>query len=1394
MRNVPIRAKLFLTVLALAVPALILVGVLAYLGGEAAVTHATFEHLTSVRVGKARQISSYLQQIRAQAETSSENRMIVEAMREFRDAHRTLHDAPETAEERLAVFAYYTSVFLPRLDAQSDEKTPLVAVLPEDGAALHLQHAYIAANPHPVDEKDLLVSTADDSLYDAVHRKYHPILRDFMNEFGYYDLFLIDTEGHIVYSVSKETDFATSLLDGPYRESNLAAVFAEVIDAVAGDTVRVADFAAYDPSYGAPASFIATPIDDGAERLGVLAFQMPVGEIDRVMTGDGDWRAEGLGETGETYLVGQDFRMRSNSRFILEDPEGFLAAAERAGASPLVLRQLRAFGTTILLQEADIEATRAALAGDTATRLTTDYRGQPVLSSYAPLDFEGVRWAVISEIDAAEALAPIHGFTRNLVLGLAGLLLVVLLASWVLSRRFVAPILALDDAARLFATGQDRVELPVSSGDEVGRLTRSFNQMIRAITNQTNELKKTNEELEGISSVIMRWGPDGAIRFMNDYGLQLFGFSREELVGQPLVGSIVPESDDVLRSIQRMIKDIAANPQDYENDETENQHKSGEWIWMAWRNRPILNDDGSLREILTIGIDISERKRAESQLRKLSRAVEQSSSSVVITDLAGDIEYTNPKFTEITGYALEEVVGQNPRVLKSGSQPQEFYADLWATIASGREWHGEFCNRKKNGELYWESASISPIRDASREITHYVAIKDDITERKRFEQALKDSEQRIRSMVDNMPGVVYRCLMDDDWTMLFISDEIENLSGYPPADFLGDNPKRSFASIMHPDDREPIAENALAAINERRPYTNEYRVIDRDGVVHWVYARGQGVFDGEGEVQYLDGTIFDVTEKKTMELQLADAKDAAEAANRAKSTFLANMSHELRTPMNAIIGYSEMLAEDAEDEGHDEMIPDLEKINTAGKHLLSLINDILDLSKIEAGRMDLYLERFDLRLMLDEAVATVAPVVVKNDNELVTDFGEDLGSIRADLTKLRQSIFNLLSNAAKFTESGTVTLAARRERREDGEWITLSVSDTGIGINEDKLEHVFEEFSQADDATTRDFGGTGLGLPISRRFCRMMGGDITVTSEHGAGCTFTIELPAQVDAIEAARASARADQPVIQEIQPGVRPILVIDDDPDSRDLLLRTLEADGYVVVTASSGDEGLSLARQLKPALITLDVMMPGTDGWAVLEQLKADPELRDVPVMIVSIVGEKDLGYTLGAVEYLTKPVDRDSLRQLVKQYTGSSEGRHALVVDDDSNIRSLFRRALEEDGWTVAEAENGSLALDRAAELKPDLVLLDLMMPVMDGFEFVLHFRNMENCASTPIIVVTAKDLTHEDRQRLVGGVERIVEKGALTRQQLLVQVRDLVARHNVPVEAGQNSADSIDEPT
>ena len=508
--------------------------------------------------------------------------------------------------------------------------------------------------------------------------------------------------------------------------------------------------------------------------------------------------------------------------------------------------------------------------------------------------------------------------------------------------------------------------------------------------------------------------------------------------------------------------------------------------------------------------------------------------------------------------------------------------------------------------------------------------------------------------------------------------------------------------------------------------------------------------------------------------EIEDKGQQLEIASQHKSQFVANMSHELRTPLNAIIGYSEMLEEEAQDLGQEGFLPDLKHIQVAGKHLLGLINEILDLSKIEAGKMELFLEDFDVPALVRDIVATVQPLVEKNANTLDVDCADDLGEMHADLTKVRQALFNLLSNACKFTKQGTITLNVSRESVDGGRWLRFRVTDTGIGMTAEQMDKLFQAFSQADVSTTRQFGGTGLGLAISRKFCQMMGGDITVESAFGEGSSFTIHLPSEVADRKVLQApSAEEIPPPAAPVSEDAPTVLVIDDDPAVRDLMQRMLGKEGLRVVAAANGKEGLRLAKELHPDTITLDVLMPGMDGWAVLAALKGDPALADIPVVMITIVDEKHVGYTLGVTDYLTKPIDWKRLTEILRRYRQAGATCRVLIAEDDTHTRKMVRTRLEKEGCLVTEAENGRVALERMAESAPDVILLDLMMPEMDGFQFLDQLRGHEDWRTIPIIVMTAKDLTAEDRQRLDGYVETVLEKGTYSPEALLREVCDLV---------------------
>lgn len=674
-------------------------------------------------------------------------------------------------------------------------------------------------------------------------------------------------------------------------------------------------------------------------------------------------------------------------------------------------------------------------------------------------------------------------------------------------------------------------------------------------------------------------------------------------------------------------------------------------------------------------------------------------------------------------------------------------------------------------------------------------LHQEIHERRRIEEAQRNNLLFLKTLLDSISSPIFYKNLDGVY--LGCNQAFQDCIGFSEDKIVGYTDEQLFSSEVANHFKKMDAQ--LLATKRNQIY--EYALPYRGQTVREMLINKTLFNNTEGNAAGSVAVMVDISDRKQFEAELLKAKDEAEHSNRAKSNFLANMSHELRTPLNAIIGYSEIIQEDMGDLGCEELQPDVKKINAAGKHLLGLINDVLDISKIEAGKMDVYPESFDLHTLVQEVVATVEPLVRDKNNVLNLQCKENLGEIFADLTKTRQILFNILSNAAKFTENGHILFTVEREAIAGRDWVSFIVADEGIGMSSEQLDRLFKPFTQADPSTTRKYGGTGLGLAITKRFTEMMGGSVVVDSALGNGSSFTIRLPASVQsnshsAVFADEQQSKTSSTIsastneidptkqyqqqiadAQQAQTHSHVILVIDDDPVVRDLLYNYLIKLGYYTVTAENGQQGLTLAEQIQPQAITLDVIMPEMDGWMVLSELKKNTKTLDIPVIILSLVEDKSIGYSLGAAEYLHKPIDRHELGRILNKYLESNtiNTHRILLVEDDDETRNALASMLRKHQIKVLLAENGRIALDILVTQAVDLIITDLIMPEVDGFEFINRLKQNEQLNNTPIVVLAPQETSADDRTLLNQSVSYVLEKGAYDLERLFKEIEACLAQ-------------------
>ena len=826
---------------------------------------------------------------------------------------------------------------------------------------------------------------------------------------------------------------------------------------------------------------------------------------------------------------------------------------------------------------------------------------------------------------------------------------------------------------------------------------------------------------------------------------------------------------------------------------------------------------GGIIGYLLIGTDNTARKQAEEALLKagaLQSAIFSSANfSSIATDAKGVIQIFNVGAERMLGYTAAEVM--NKITPADISDPQEVIARAKALSAElrtqitpgfealvfkasrGIEDIYELTYIRKDGSRFPAVVSVTALRDAQDAIIGYLLIGTDNTARKQVEEERMKLDQRLRDQ-----HFYNRSLLESNIDALMTTDprgiitdvnkQMEGLTGCTRDELIGAPFKNYFT------DSARAEAGIIQVLSEGKVKNYELTARARNGTLTVVSYNATTFHDRDRVLQGVFAAARDVTELKLFEQRLQEKNRELEDASRMKSEFLANMSHELRTPLNAIIGFSEVLVDGLLGEMTDQQRGFIGDIFSSGKHLLSLINDILDLSKVEAGKMTLDLEPMQISSLFANSLSIIREKAAARDVRLVMDAPNELGSIRGDARKVKQIVYNLLSNAVKFSsEHGEVTLRARRVPRADvgqlsddsmgrsfplvesefAEFLQISVTDGGMGISPEGLERLYKPFSQIDSGLSRKFEGTGLGLAMVKLLADLHCGSVAVESEVGQGSCFTVWLPFRP--AEGAVLTPSKGVPALKYAAPaGSRTALVVEDDFKSADLIRVQLEAEGFTVLHAETGEAALVLAAKQPLALITLDIRLPGMDGWEFITRMKLTPALKHIPVVIISIVSDPAKGFALGAAGVLQKPISRhefyDALVGLGLFPLAQGQPLKILVVDDDPKAVELIAARLLSLASTVLRAYSGREGIDAAKREKPDLIVLDLMMPEISGFDVVSVLQENPDTATIPILVVTAKTITPEDRQKLNGYVTAIMEKAALDRDRFIAEVRRAMA--------------------
>jgi len=1039
-----------------------------------------------------------------------------------------------------------------------------------------------------------------------------------------------------------------------------------------------------------------------------------------------------VGERGHAYVV---------------DAQGRLIAHPDIS---LVLRN------TDMSKLAQVRAARASTSGAATpdnpaetVQEAENIEGRKVLTAYAHVAPLG--WLMFVELPAEEAYAPLYAALKRLAFVLLGALGFAVLAGMFLAGRMVGPIQALQTGAARIGRGDLSQRIAIKTGDELEALADQFNDMAgqlqesyagleKKVEQRTRELSESLEQQTATSEVLrVISSSPGDLKPVFDTML-----ANATRLCEAKFGTMFLREGDGFRNVCNI-----ADPSSYT-----------EW----YHREPVI----VLRD-----------HHPDMPLARIA----DTKGVVHVADLRTEQAYIehDPRMLALVNSAGARSLLAVPMLKEN---------ELVGAIAIYRQEVRPFTDKQIDLVSNFASQAVIAIENV-RLLTELRARTEELGQSVEELRALGELTQAVNSTLDLqtvLSTIVSKAvqLSDTDAGSIYVHDEMRQefelqanygMTGDLIAALKEHHAEISGAVAEATKQGEPVQ---VADMRTGAPVPANALMLDAgyrarllvpllrfNEVIGALVVRRKApgefpkstidllrTFAAQSVLAIQNARLFQEIEEKGRQLELA---------SQHKSQFVASMSHELRTPLNAIIGLTEMMVTNAPRFGTEKASEPLKRVHRAGQHLLGLINQVLDLSKIEAGKLELNPESVKLAPLVDEVIGTARQLAEQNKNRLVVEAQEKLGALTVDPMRLKQILLNLLSNACKFTSQGEVKLRVRKI--VDGRnWVEFAVSDTGIGMTPEQQAKLFEEFTQADSSTARRYGGTGLGLAITRKLARMMGGDVTVESAPGKGSVFSVRLPAGSEA--AARSAANGSRP------PSGDCVLVIDDDPTARDLIADHLKADGFSVVTAAGGLEGLKLARELRPIAITLDVMMPDLDGWSVLGALRQDADLAEIPVIMITILDEHRRGVALGAAGYLTKPIDRERLTRMINRFRVPARQTRVLMVDDDGTQRERLRGWLEDEQWVVQEAANGRDALALLQDARPDVILLDLMMPEMDGFAVVAALQKEPRWRDIPVVVVTARDLDDADRERLNSGVQSVLVKETFRPVELVERIRRL----------------------